>query len=219
MFHSRKWYRRLLLGLLLLTSSLPIAVSSQEATPEPLVLLVGRFTTDTAVTVSPNGPVQAEVQQGSEFATFADDRQESNGEMWIAVYPLRDATRGWVRIEDTELAESGSTPALRRYADGFCYATPQPQRLPGARIVDRYQHGLYFVPEVPVFQLMEIGDFSLLFNDQPRNITLLVDEPDNGFLLPASWVLRHSGPLPPTWQDGQYWTLVYPCDELVLSNH
>ncbi len=197
----------LLLGVLLLAV---YPVWGQTATEEPNHpdQLFGRVLRETYLATNPNGVVYSSVKPGWEFELL-EEHLTDQGELWWEVSLIANGEIAWMRAADGELALPESTQYRRRYADGWCVATPiEVSRLPDVGWFSRYQHAMYFDDAVV---LAELEEPIVVFNARPREIALRLDVEQNAYLLPATWVALHSGPLPPFYDEEGFWQLVYEC--------
>lgn len=189
------------------------ATAEEEAFP-----LIGRFTTDSALRLSPNARRIEVVEQGEEFLVVNDRRDDSSGQGWLEVCLLDRDDCGWVSFDSVELAQPYSTVDLRRYADGWCFAQPLPRRRSGVGYFDSYQNELSFDERVPLQDLFESGQLRLLFNNQQRDLDYRFHQKANALLLPNLWVGTHLGPLGPTWDQAEAWVLAFECVPEILAH-
>jgi hypothetical protein len=217
---ERRWKMRLFVMLAIWCFQWAINVQAQSATqtptptPNPFVAedMFGRFRDDSEISTSPTGTVLGRYDQGSELVVISTNTQAGTYEVQMMV----DGETGHIAMDEVELALPGSTATYREYAEGWCTATPTvARRTPGAGFFDRYQHQLLWADPVV---LNEIGEFYLIFNEEPRDMAYQVDADENMIVLPASWILWISArsAFIPDWDEEGAWRIEWDCTDASL---
>lgn len=202
----RKWFE--LVFWLLMLVLLAVFVSSFGSEAKAQDDQFGRTTEEVVLRTNPSGAEVEELFVGQEFKVFGSRND------WYQVVTAHGDT-GWLPADSIELAVEGDE-AVRRYADGFCYATPAiARRNTEAGLLSRWQHELLFADTV---ELPRDGEEALVFQGQAIRVDRqyrIAETSPVVIELNAFWVSRHPslsdlGRI--GWQHTAAWQLIYECE-------